>query len=69
VRSAVNNGLLMRVIIFEGQTRYGFNEMRLANRASNAHEMRLGFGKWSRMIHEALNVAKAAEPAHAPKPD
>jgi hypothetical protein len=24
--------------------------------------MRLGFGKWSMMVHEALNVAKATRP-------
>ena len=56
---ATSNKLLARIIIFEGQTRYGFDELRLANRSTNAHEMRLGFGKWSMMVREALNVAKA----------
>lgn len=59
LRDATSNALLARVIIFEGQHRYGFNELRLANRSTNAHEMRLGFGKWSMMVREALNVAKA----------
>jgi hypothetical protein len=59
LRDAASNALLGRIIIFEGQSRYGSNELRLANRASNAHEMRIGFGKWSKMVHEALNVAKA----------
>lgn len=59
LRDAPSGVLVARVIIFEGQTRYGMNEMRLANRATNAHEMRLGFAKWSKLVHEALNVAKA----------
>ena len=62
LRDGASNALVARVIIFEGQERYGFNELRLANRVTNAHEMRLGFGKWSKMVHEALNVAKASKP-------
>ncbi len=58
----MTNTLLARIVIFEGQSRYGFNELRVANRTTNAHEMRLGFGKWSMMTHEALNVAKASKP-------
>lgn len=59
LRDSTTNKLLARVIIFEGQYRYGFDELRVANRSTNAHEMRVGFGKWSMMVHEALNVAKA----------
>lgn len=59
LRDAVTNKLLARIIVFEGQSRYSFDELRLANRSTNAHEMRLGFGKWAMMVHEALNVAKA----------
>ena len=59
LRDASSNALLARIIIFEGQHRYGINELRLANRSTNAHEMRLGFGKWSMMVREALDVAKA----------
>ena len=61
-RDASTNQLVGRVIIFEGQERYGMYDLRLANRATNAHEMRLGFSKWSRMALEALNVAKAGKP-------
>lgn len=59
LRDAVTNKLLARITIFEGQQRYGFDELRPANRSTNAHEMRLGFGKWTMMVREALNVAKA----------
>jgi hypothetical protein len=62
LRSAESNALLARVVILEGQSRYGFNELRLANRTTNAHEMRLAFSKWSKLVREALNVAKATRP-------
>lgn len=62
LRDAASSALLMRVIMFEGQQRYGFNELRLANRVTNAHEMRLGFGKWAQLVREALDVAKVARP-------
>lgn len=66
LRDAASNLLVARVIIIEGENRYAFNEMRLANRSSNAHEMRLAFARWSRMVHEALNVAKATRPRQQP---
>ena len=62
LRDPVTNVLLARVIIFEGESRYGMGELREADRTTNAHEMRLGFGKWAAMVREALNVAKAARP-------
>lgn len=62
LRDGDSSALVARVIIFEGQTRYGFNELRLANRGTNAHEMRVAFGKWARMVNEALYVAKASKP-------
>ncbi|HEX6639265.1 MAG TPA: DUF3313 family protein [Steroidobacteraceae bacterium] len=62
LRDSASNVLLMRVIVFEGQDRYAFDELRLANRSTNAHEMRIAFGKWSMMVHEALNVAKVVRP-------
>jgi len=61
MRDTGTNALVARVIVFEGQERYGMNDLRLASRASNSHEMRLGFAKWSRMALEALNVAKAGQ--------
>lgn len=64
LRDAASNALLARIIIYEGQFRYGQGELdvRLANRATNAREMRIGFNKWATMVHEALNVAKVAKP-------
>lgn len=62
LRDAATDTLLLRVILFEGQQRYPFNELRLANRATTAHEMRTGFGRWSQAVREALDVAKAQRP-------
>ncbi len=62
VRDAMNGAVLLRVIVFEGEERYGFGELRLANRVTNAHEMRMGFTKWSRLVREALDIAKVAPP-------
>lgn len=67
IRDAEKNTLLARVTVFAGQERYGFDELRLANRSTNTHEMRLGFGKWAMMVREALNVAKAARPGKKPE--
>jgi hypothetical protein len=38
------------------------NELRLANRVTNAHEIRTSLGKWSRLVREAVDVAKATKP-------
>jgi hypothetical protein len=69
LRDAATGALLLRVIMFEGQERYGFNELRLANRVTNAHEMRVGFRKWAHLVREALDVAKVQRPKDPPKPD
>jgi hypothetical protein len=62
LRDAATDTLLLRVILFEGQQRYPFDEPRLATRASNAHEMRDGFGRWAQVVREALDVAKVQRP-------
>jgi hypothetical protein len=62
LRDAATDTLLLRVTLFEGQQRYPFDELRLANRATNAHEMRTGFGRWSQIVREAIDVAKVQRP-------
>lgn len=54
--------LLLRVIMFKGEERYGFNELRMANRVTNTHEESLAFADWSRLLREALDLAKVEEP-------
>jgi len=62
LRDALTGKIVGRVITYEPPERYAFNEMRIANRVTNAHEQRLAFAKWSRLVREALNVAKAERP-------
>lgn len=62
LRDAATNTLVLRVIMFESQQRYPFEELRLANRVTNAHEMRTAFTRWSRLVREALDVAKVRRP-------
>ena len=62
LRDALTGKIVGRVITYESPERYAFDEMRIANRVTNAHEQRLAFGKWSRLVREALNVAKAERP-------
>jgi hypothetical protein len=62
LRDALTGKIVGRVITYESPERYAFDEMRIANRVTNAHEQRLAYGKWSRLVREALNVAKAERP-------
>jgi len=62
LRDAATGKLIGRLTIFEGNERYPFNELRLANRATNAHDQRVAFAKWSRILSEALAVAKVERP-------
>jgi len=58
LRDAVSGRLVGRVDTFAGGERYGMNELRPANRGSNAHEVKYGISKWTRLLREALNVAR-----------
>lgn len=64
LRDASTNTLVGRVIMFEKGARSGFNEneMRIANRVTNAHEQRQAYSKWARLAREAIDVAKAERP-------
>jgi len=62
LRDALTGRVVGRVTMYQPPDRYAFNEMRIANRVTNAHEQRLAFAKWSRLVREALNVAKAERP-------
>lgn len=68
LRDAATGTLVGRVAMFDGNDYYGVGEVRVANRVTNVHEMRLSFGKWSRLLRESLDVAKATRP-HRSAPD
>lgn len=62
LRDAATGTLVGRVIVIEPGERYGMNELRPANRVTNAHELKLVFGRWVRMLRESLDVAKNERP-------
>ncbi len=62
LRDSLTGKLVGRVIVIEPGERYGANELRPANRVTNAHELRLVFGRWARMLREALSVASTQRP-------
>jgi len=66
LRDAFSGRLVGRVDTFAGGERYGLNELRPANRGTNAHEVQYGIAKWMRLLHEALNVAKTERPRSVP---
>jgi hypothetical protein len=62
LRDSLTGKLVGRIIVIEPGDRYGANELRPANRVTNAHELRLAFGKWMRMLREAMSVASTERP-------
>jgi hypothetical protein len=62
LRDASSGKLVGRVITIQPPERETNKMMREANRVTNAHEQRLVFSKWARLVLEALNVAKAERP-------
>ncbi len=70
LRDAQSGVIVGRVDMFDGNEDYGIGtgQVREATRVSNMHEMRMAFGRWSRLLRESLDVAKATRPHHsAPK--
>jgi hypothetical protein len=67
LRDAVTGKVVGRVIIYHPPEQNPNSELRLANRTANAQEQRRVFADWSLLVHEALNVAKAAKP-RTPRP-
>jgi hypothetical protein len=60
LRDASTGKLVGRVIMIEPPERT--DRLREGNRATIAHEQRLVFARWTRLVREALNVAKAERP-------
>lgn len=58
LRDATTSRLVGRVDTFAGGDRYGMNELRPVNRGTNSHEIGNGIRQWTRLLREALNVAK-----------
>ena len=62
LRDAATGVLVGRLILYESEDRCAYSEVHLASRATNAHDRRVAFRKWSQLLNEALAVAKAERP-------
>jgi hypothetical protein len=73
MRDSVTGTLVGRVIMFSGQENYSFDQLRIANRVTNAHDIGLAFTGYTQLLRETLNVARTSRPksdlphAEAPK--
>lgn len=62
LRDGLNGDVLLRVIMIEPENRPKFRQSRGPNRISNAREIRDSLEKWSRLVREAIDVAKVSKP-------
>jgi hypothetical protein len=62
LRDGVNGNVLLRVIMIAGEDRYKTSKNGGPNRLANAREIREGLEVWSRLVQEAIDVAKTSKP-------
>jgi hypothetical protein len=62
LRDGVNGDILLRVIMIDSEDRLKVDQLGTSNRVTNAHEIRGSLEKWSRLVREAIDVAKASKP-------
>jgi hypothetical protein len=62
MRDGVNGEVLMRVIMIDPDDRYKIHQIPGSNRVTNAYEIRDSLERWSRLVREAVDVAKASKP-------
>jgi hypothetical protein len=62
LRDGVSGNLLLRVNMIDSADRYKLNQRSASNRVSNAYEIRGSLERWSRLVREAIDVAKASKP-------
>ena len=62
LRDGVNGDILLRVITIEGELVEKFRQVSPDNRIANAYEIREAMEKWSHLVREAIDVAKASRP-------
>lgn len=61
LRDGVNGDVMLRVIMIDSEDREKY-AIPGPNRLANAHEIRDGLERWSRLVREAIDVAKASKP-------
>jgi hypothetical protein len=66
LRDGVNGDVLLRVIMIEPEFRNKVRQAGGPNRLVNAREIRDSLEKWSSLVREAIDVAKASKPPQPP---
>ena len=66
MRDAVGDGITgdvqLRVNMIEPEFRTNVTKIPGPNRVANAYEIRASMQKWSQLVREAIDVAKASKP-------
>jgi hypothetical protein len=62
LRDGVTGDILLRVIMIDPENEFKVNQIPGPNRLANAYEIRLILERWSRLVREAIDVAKASKP-------
>ncbi|HUQ10735.1 MAG TPA: hypothetical protein VM146_10510 [Steroidobacteraceae bacterium] len=62
LRDGVNGNVLLRVIMIDSEDRSKITQAHGPNRVSNAREIRDALERWSRLVREAIDVARASKP-------
>ena len=62
LRDGVNGAVLLRVNMIDAEDRLSVDKISGPNRVANAHEIRASLERWSRLVREAVDVAKASKP-------
>jgi hypothetical protein len=62
LRDGANGDILLRVILIEPEERLKIHQVQGTNRLTNAREIRDSLEKWSRLVREAIDVAKVSKP-------
>jgi hypothetical protein len=62
LRDGLSGEVLLRVNMIDPEDRYKLNQNISANRITNAREIHDSLKRWSRLVREAIDVAKATKP-------
>lgn len=62
LRDGASSNVVLRVVMMESENRFKAHQVSPDNRIANAREIRGSLEKWSRLVREAIDVAKASKP-------
>jgi hypothetical protein len=62
LRDGASSNVVLRVLMIEPENRYKTYQISPDSRIANAREIRGSMEKWSRLVREAIDVAKASKP-------